>query len=165
MPYKRILDKQLWKDIIQHMAIPGQPVKSNILPERWVMVSLNPHAKVLKKPFSRIISKECELDISELIILGGYNPLAWNNTYCGFLSDSKWMETKDIKKLERAIWNKSGIYHDKNGPRFGDFYICNEHDFNLSKFNNRYEKPIRISSLSDYFSIDNYEVFKIVRKS
>ncbi|RHZ85764.1 hypothetical protein Glove_60g148 [Diversispora epigaea] len=37
MPYKRILDKQLWKDIIQHMVIPDQPVKSNILPERWAM--------------------------------------------------------------------------------------------------------------------------------
>ncbi|RHZ83807.1 hypothetical protein Glove_87g239 [Diversispora epigaea] len=86
--------------ITQHMAIPDQPIKSNILTERWAMVSLNP-----------------------------------------------------LKKLEKAIWNESKVYHDKNVPQFGDFYIrSNEHDFNLSKFNNRYEKPITSSS-SDYFSI------------
>ncbi|RHZ86471.1 hypothetical protein Glove_50g51 [Diversispora epigaea] len=234
-PYKMILDKQLWEDIIQFMD-SDQPEKSNILKMRSFLARLPEEPKGVS-----LISEEHAAEISswidrkttnystanipykfELIlsgtkdglapqtfwnkchghnhtlivakvkgtdeILGGYNPLAWDNTYFGYFSDGKWMETKDsflfslkngsiknsilsrVKKPERAIWNESKIYHDKNGPRFGDFYLrSDENDFSLgidncSNTNDRYEKRIRSSS-NNYFSIVNYEVFKIVKKS
>ncbi|RHZ70948.1 hypothetical protein Glove_264g10 [Diversispora epigaea] len=59
MPYKKILDKQLWKDIIQHMAIPEKPIKSNILPARSVSVVKPPlRIEEPKELFSTIISEE-----------------------------------------------------------------------------------------------------------
>jgi hypothetical protein len=38
-PYKKILDKQLWKDLLQHFMSPNQPKKSVILPARIVFYS------------------------------------------------------------------------------------------------------------------------------
>ena len=35
-PYKKILDKQLWEDIILHLVAPDRPIKSIILPARSV---------------------------------------------------------------------------------------------------------------------------------
>ncbi|RHZ60977.1 hypothetical protein Glove_350g71 [Diversispora epigaea] len=68
MPYKKILDKQLWKDIVQRMAIPDQPVKSNILPARSVMVTeLPPRTEIPKESFSIIISEEHAAEISTWI--------------------------------------------------------------------------------------------------
>ncbi|RHZ81564.1 hypothetical protein Glove_117g107 [Diversispora epigaea] len=60
-------------------------------------------------------------------IIGGYNPLAWDN--------SNTIESKCIK--------------------------TNDDDCYYRHYS--YEKPIRTSS-SNFFSISNYEVFKIVRK-
>ncbi|RHZ89524.1 hypothetical protein Glove_13g91 [Diversispora epigaea] len=37
-PYKKLLDKQLWLDINQHLVAPDRPVKSNILPARSTFV-------------------------------------------------------------------------------------------------------------------------------
>ncbi|RHZ81238.1 hypothetical protein Glove_122g107 [Diversispora epigaea] len=33
-PYKKILDKKLWDDLIQYLLVPNQPIKSTILPAR-----------------------------------------------------------------------------------------------------------------------------------
>ncbi|RHZ86538.1 hypothetical protein Glove_50g64 [Diversispora epigaea] len=252
VPYKRILDKQLWKDIIQHLGAPDRPVKSIILPARSASVTELPlRAEVPKEPFSTIISEEHAAEISswidcktttystknipykfELIlngtkdgfapqtfwnichghaktvvitkvkgtdeILGGYNPLAWDNTYVisdllfGRRRRSNWMGTGDsfifslkngniqnsilsrINNSEYAIWNAPKAYQDKFGPRFGVFYLYSEKSnftldnknyYAINDLNQCYEKPIRTSTLSDHFSIINYEVFKIVRKS
>ncbi|RHZ89555.1 hypothetical protein Glove_13g111 [Diversispora epigaea] len=242
IPYKKILDKQLCKDIIQHLAAPDRPFKSIILPARSTLVTelpprtpRTPRTKETKESFSSIIFEEHAAEISswidrktinysttnipykfELIlsgtrdgfapqtfwnichghaktvviakvkwtdeILGGYNPLAWDNSNH---ETSQWMETKDsfifslkngdiqnsilsrIKNSLYAIRNESKNRQNKVGPRFGDFFLYSEKsDFALGNENFCYikcdphEKPIRKSS-SDCFSIVNNEVFKI----
>ncbi|RHZ89613.1 hypothetical protein Glove_13g178 [Diversispora epigaea] len=89
-------------------------------------------------------------------ILGGYNPLEWDNSYnCPW---NQWMETKDsfIFSLKNGNIQNSILSRVKNIQYAIDnrnYYIETSH----------YEEPIRTSS--DRFSIVNYEVFKIVRKS
>ncbi|RHZ70815.1 hypothetical protein Glove_266g26 [Diversispora epigaea] len=64
-PYRKILDKQLWKDINQHLLIPERPVKSIILPPRLVLITeLPPRAE---QSFSTIISEEHAAEISTWI--------------------------------------------------------------------------------------------------
>ncbi|RHZ81573.1 hypothetical protein Glove_117g55 [Diversispora epigaea] len=120
-------------------------------------------------------------------ILGGYNPLEWDNSNIKDL----WIETKDsfifslkngnirnsilsrIKDTRYAVRNICKIDQNKFGPYFGqDFYIQSLNSNNLTLDDDcycrhidgyYYKKPIRASS--DYFSIVDYEVFKIVRKS
>ncbi|RHZ77482.1 hypothetical protein Glove_177g131 [Diversispora epigaea] len=235
-PYKKILDKQIWKEINQPLIAPERPVKSIILPPRSVLVTeLPPRAE---ESFSAIISEEHAAEIStwidrkttaytltnipykfELIlratrdgfapqtfwnlcrdhtrtvviikvkgtdeIVGGYNPSAWDDDYI-----YKWVITYDsfIFSLKNGNIQNSIIsrvkdplyaifkYDKKNkhyGPRFGlDFEMYS----NKSKValdsrcccRNKsiyYEKPIRASTLSEYFSIIDYEVFKIVKKT
>ncbi|RHZ89538.1 hypothetical protein Glove_13g212 [Diversispora epigaea] len=237
IPYKKILDKQLCKDIIQHLAAPDRPFKSIILPARSTVVTeLPPRAEEPKEPFSTIISEEHAAEISswidrktinysttnipykfELIlsgikdgfapqtfwnichghantvvvvkvkgtdeILGGYNPLAWDNTYNGYWGI--WKETKDsfifslkngniqnsilsrVKRPEEAICYRSKEHQKVGGPHFGDFRLFSEKsNFTLDNKNccdhSSYEKPIRTSG---YFSIVNYEVFKVIKKN
>ncbi|RHZ48311.1 hypothetical protein Glove_553g5 [Diversispora epigaea] len=113
-------------------------------------------------------------------ILGGYNPLAWD------CENSTWIHTKDsfifslkngkirnsilsrVKDTKYAICNLPKSYQTSVGPHFGDFYLYSEEsDFSLDSknyyFKLHYEKPIRTSSVC--FSIVNYEVFKIIKKS
>ncbi|RHZ81865.1 hypothetical protein Glove_117g209 [Diversispora epigaea] len=224
-PYKKILDKQLWKDINYHLSSPKRQIKSIILPARFI---LPPHVEEPKGLVSTIISEDHAEEIStmeistiisedhaaeistwidreettylttnipykfELIlsgsrdgfvpqtfwdichghastilvmkvkeadeILGGYNPLAWDNSNI----NNKFMETKDsfIFSLK--------MYQNKHGPYFGldfrmrgsNFALVNECYYGF--YGNYYEKPI--TSLGK-FSIVSYEVFKIVRKS
>ncbi|RHZ43285.1 hypothetical protein Glove_811494g2 [Diversispora epigaea] len=238
-PYKKILDKQLWKDIDQHLLSPTRPVKSIILPARSVLTrELPPRTDEPKEPFSTIISEDHAAEIStwidrettiysiyipykfELIlrgsrdgfspqifwdvchghagtilvvkvkgtdeILGGYNPLAWDNDGI----ENKFMETKDsfifslkngnirnsiisrVKYPQNAILNIRKNDQKVYGPQFGyDFYIRSLNSNNFTLDNNcycahygcYYEKPIRTSS--NNFSIIDYEVFKIVEKS
>ncbi|RHZ44046.1 hypothetical protein Glove_768g9 [Diversispora epigaea] len=237
-PCRKILDKQLWKDINQHLLIPDRPVKSIILPPRTILDrELPPRIEEPRKSLSDIISEEHAAEIStwidrretaytltnipyefELIlrgtrdgfapqtfwdichghactvvlvkvkgtdeIIGGYNPLAWDNSNI----DDEWMETKDsfifslkdgniqnsilsrVKKPDSAIGNRSKSHQKEGGPYFGDFWMYSEKsDFTLDNGcycrsdSCYYEKTIR--SLSGWFSIINYEVFKIFRKT
>ncbi|RHZ46457.1 hypothetical protein Glove_621g26 [Diversispora epigaea] len=239
-PYKRILDKQLWEDINQHLSIPDRPVKSTILPPRSILVTeLSPCTNEPKESFSNIISEDHVTEISswidrktatyseannpykfELIlrgtkdgfapqtfwnichghartivvakvkgtdeIIGGYNPLTWDNTYNGELN--KWMKTNNsfifslkngniqnsilsrVKDTQHAILSVRKNYQKDYGPYFGNCFclFSKKSNFNLdnnsfSLSNNCYEIPIRTSS--SRFSIDNYEVFKVVSKS
>ncbi|RHZ70825.1 hypothetical protein Glove_266g13 [Diversispora epigaea] len=64
-PYKRILDKQLWNDIDEHLIVPERPVKSTILPPRSVLVTELPTRS--EKSFSAIISEEHAAEISTWI--------------------------------------------------------------------------------------------------
>ncbi|RHZ54306.1 hypothetical protein Glove_428g36 [Diversispora epigaea] len=235
-PYKKILDKQLWEDIIQHSFAPDRSVKSITLPARSVTGP--------KKHFSTIISEDHAAEISswidrettiypttnipykfELIlrgtidgfapqtfwnichghactvvvvkvkgtdeIIGGYNPLTWDNTCDDTHNEGQWMETNDsfifslkngniqnsilsrIKNTQYAIFNVCKDYQNYFGPYFGwiFFLFSREFNFNLdegSRCNTysrsyHYERPIRAASGG--FSIDNYEVFKVIRKS
>ncbi|RHZ87650.1 hypothetical protein Glove_33g213 [Diversispora epigaea] len=239
-PYKKILDKQLWEDINQHLAAPDRLIKSNILPARSVLVTeLPPRTNEPKEPFSTIISEDHAAEISnwidrktatysttnipykfELIlrgtrdglapqtfwnichghvctivvakvkgtdeIIGGYNPLTWDNTLNG--NSNIWMETNDsfifslkngniqnsilsrVKETKCAILNVCKNYQKIHGPYFGYGFslYSKESNFNLDSlsyccnFFSYYEKRIKISSTK--FSIDNYEVFKVIRK-
>ncbi|RHZ87568.1 hypothetical protein Glove_33g45 [Diversispora epigaea] len=230
-PFKKILDKQLWEDINQHLVAPDRPTKSNILPARSVLVTELPPRTT--EPFSTIISEDHAAEISswidrktatysttnvpykfELIlcgtrdgfapqtfwnichghactivvvkvkgtdeILGGYNPLTWDNSNI----KDQWMETKDsfifslknsilsrVKIIDHAILNSCKNDQKSYGPYFGfGFGLYSEKsNFNLDNFSycgnlyNYYEKRIKTSS--DRFPIDNYEVFKVIRKS
>ncbi|RHZ80990.1 hypothetical protein Glove_130g134 [Diversispora epigaea] len=239
-PYKKIIDKQLWEDINQHLVAPKRPVESIILPARSVFVTKLPsRTNEPKEPFSTIISEDHAAEISSWIdrktitysttnipykfelvlrgtkegfapqtfwnichghartvvvakvkgtdeIVGGYNPLAWDNTYNGEAND--WMKTKDsfifslkngnlrnsilsrVIETEHAIRHSSIMEQKFQGPYFG-YGFClysNYSNFTLDSTNishnysDYYEKRIRPSN---YFSINNYEVFKVVRKS
>ncbi|RHZ65292.1 hypothetical protein Glove_318g34 [Diversispora epigaea] len=210
-PYRRILDKQLWEDIIQYMAVPNQPIKSIILPPRsnqiFSTIISEDHVAEISTWIDRKSTTYSTADIPykfELIlrgigdgfapqifwdicsghahtvivtkvkgtdeILGGYNPLKWNNSNM----DNQWMETKDsfifslkngnvqnsilsrVKNHKNAIFNRCKNDQDKYGPQFGsDFYMySSESDFTLSNSNYcyrhsyYYKKPIR-TTLSD----------------
>ncbi|RHZ67414.1 hypothetical protein Glove_301g14 [Diversispora epigaea] len=250
-PFKKILDKQLWKDINQHLLIPERPVKSTILPPRSVLVTELSHVEKPRESFSTIVSEEPRESFSLIIseehaaeisawidrkktaytltnipykfelilrgtrdgfapqtfwdichsypgtvvlvkvaetdeIIGGYNPLAWDNSNIVI----KWMKTKDsfifslkngnipnsilsrVKQPQYAILNVSKDDQKYDGPYFGDdFWMCSgQSNFALdcdcfcrSKGGKYYEKPLRSASTS--FSIIDYEVFKIVKKT
>ncbi|RHZ67635.1 hypothetical protein Glove_300g119 [Diversispora epigaea] len=234
-PYKKILEKQLWNDLIQHRMFPNKPVKSLVLPARIISISDLP-----SRSFSTIINNEHVAELSSWIdrksttyslsnipyefqlilrgsrdgfhpktfweicnghtgtivlakvagtdeIVGGYNPLTWNNSTKGV-----YMETNDsfifslkngnIQKsiLSRVADNiKALFYHipnDQNldGSLFGNCEFMmksNVSDFTQDKlcwcdynpkYNTYYEKPIRTTN--EKFSITDYEVFKIIKK-
>ncbi|RHZ87215.1 hypothetical protein Glove_38g40 [Diversispora epigaea] len=145
--YKKILDIQLWEDIMQHLISPNQPIKSIILPSRSVLLVQELPPVHLKEPFSTIIFNDHAAEISSWIdrkritysstdypyefqlilrgtrdgfapqtfwrtvviikvkgsdeILGGYNPLTWDNA-----SSSIYKETRDsfIFSLKMVIF-------------------------------------------------------------
>ncbi|RHZ78302.1 hypothetical protein Glove_166g95 [Diversispora epigaea] len=228
-PYKEILDKQLWKDLKQHLKSPNGTMKSVILPARSILIQ--------EFFFSTIISEEQAAEISTWIdrktttytstnypykfqlilrgskdgfspikfwnmchghantvviikvkgtdeILGGYNPLMWDNT-----NDlSVFVQTEDsftfslkngniqnsilsrVKRPEHALryCDKSSQYIA--GPNFGGghlYLMSYKYDFTIDdaslSFINNYEKLIRTTHTK--FSIIDYEVFKVVRKT
>ncbi|RHZ87077.1 hypothetical protein Glove_40g59 [Diversispora epigaea] len=139
-PYRKILDEQLWDDLIQYLLLPDRPIKSIILPARSISISELPSRE--NKPFSTLINEEHALKVSSWIdfkstpyfhetclinfnsrdgfapktfwdmchgyantiailkvegteILGGYNPLQWNNLSLRGKRHGRWMETND----------------------------------------------------------------------
>ncbi|RHZ77306.1 hypothetical protein Glove_182g15 [Diversispora epigaea] len=64
-PYKKILEKQLWKDINHHLLSPTRPIKSIILPARILLVTELPPRT--NEPFSTIISEDHAAEISTWI--------------------------------------------------------------------------------------------------
>ncbi|RHZ65273.1 hypothetical protein Glove_318g43 [Diversispora epigaea] len=78
-PYKKILEKQLWKDINHHLLSPTRPVKSIILPARTVLVTELPPRT--NEPFSTIISEEHAAEISTWIDRKTTNYLTTNIPY------------------------------------------------------------------------------------
>ncbi|RHZ73607.1 hypothetical protein Glove_230g209 [Diversispora epigaea] len=59
-PYKKILDKQLWSDLKQHLILPDRPVLSIILPLRLVLKQELPVNCAPEKPtkLSKVISTQ-----------------------------------------------------------------------------------------------------------
>ncbi|RHZ78412.1 hypothetical protein Glove_165g4 [Diversispora epigaea] len=228
-PYKKILDEQLWDDLIQHNMFPSKPFETLVLPAR------------ITTPFSTIINKEHIAELSSWIdrnstiysipnipyefqlilrgsrdgfhpktfwnmchghagtivvvkiagtdeIVGGYNPLAWDNSTGGsdmetndsFIFSLKNDNIKDsilsrvINKKE-ALFYHSYSYQNIRGPYFGNCRFMMES--NVSNFTKDklcwcyykpsnspyYEKPIR--KTNEKFSIVDYEVFKIIKQS
>ncbi|RHZ78595.1 hypothetical protein Glove_159g20 [Diversispora epigaea] len=74
-PYKKILEKQLWNDIIQHSMSPNEPVTSLVLPARIISNSELPSRTIstpelatkANEPFSTIINKEHVAELSSWV--------------------------------------------------------------------------------------------------
>ncbi|RHZ55688.1 hypothetical protein Glove_411g33 [Diversispora epigaea] len=251
-PYKKILEEQLWNDIIQHSMSPNEPVTSLVLPARIISnlelppriiptpklpprtISTPKLPSRVNEPFtsSSIINKEHFAELSSWIdrksttysltnipyefqlilrgsrdgfhpktffnrchkqtgtivvakiagtdeIVGGYNPLAWNNskgvvyrkTNDSFIFSLK---NGNIQNsiLSRVKNNYRALHYldddqDIYGPTFGDdeFVMKSISDFTQDKlcrcrFKSCYEKSIRTND--EYFSIVDYEVFKVI---
>ncbi|RHZ75110.1 hypothetical protein Glove_217g48 [Diversispora epigaea] len=78
-PYKKILDKQLWNDLKQHLILPDQPINSIILPPRLVLKQELPER--VNEPFSIIINEEHASMISSWIDNQQTNYSLTNNPY------------------------------------------------------------------------------------
>ncbi|RHZ66625.1 hypothetical protein Glove_306g51 [Diversispora epigaea] len=233
-PYKKILDKQLWKDLMHHFLSPNQPKKCVVLPARTVLIPELPARS--KEPFSTIISDDHAAEISSWIdrknttypstnypyefqlilrgskdgfaprtfwnmchghagtvviikvkgtdeILGGYNPLMWDNNTSGVCR-----ETKDsfifslkngniqnsilsrVKEPKKALLYYHNVYQNSYGPNFGSGHLymnSNQSNFTIDNKSasfdyNRYEKTIRTNG---EFSIIDYEVFKVNKRT
>ncbi|RHZ70431.1 hypothetical protein Glove_271g13 [Diversispora epigaea] len=118
-------------------------------------------------------------------ILGGYNPLAWDaniNGSWGKTNDSFIFSLKNgniqnsilsrVKMSDYAILNVHKSGQKLYGPVFGDtgFYMCSRSsNFTLDNYsvcinNGYYEEPIRTAATNN-FSIVDYEVFKVIKKT
>ncbi|RHZ46430.1 hypothetical protein Glove_621g51 [Diversispora epigaea] len=230
-PYEKILEKQLWGDIIQHSMSPNKSVNSLILPARTFSTPGLPSR--VNEPFSTIIGKKHVAELSSWVdrkstiysltnipyefqlilrgskdgfhpktfwnmchghagtivvakvagtdeIVGGYNPLAWDNSTDGVFMETNASFIFSLKNgniqssiLSRVINSREALYYDQNtyGPWFGyDEFVMGSDDF--TKDNscwcdyqsncNVYKKPIRTTP--EDFSIVDYEVFKIIKK-
>ncbi|RHZ86288.1 hypothetical protein Glove_52g108 [Diversispora epigaea] len=239
--YEKILEKQLWDDMIQRHMFPNKSVKSLVLPARIISnpelpprtISTSELPSKVNEPFSTIINKEHVVELSswidrksttyslenipyefELIlrgsrddfnpktfwnmchghsgtivvakvagtdeIIGGYNPLAWDNLTSGFMetNDSFIFSLKngDMRNsiLSRVINSKEALLylsdHDIYGPDFGNCEFMMKSsvsDFTQDKLcwcdpsDACYEKPIRTTN--KYFSIVDYEHLRNMR--
>ncbi|RHZ51198.1 hypothetical protein Glove_482g64 [Diversispora epigaea] len=260
-PYEKILDKQLWDDMIQHHMFPNKPGKSLILPARIVSIPDLP-ARIISTPdssltsnfvsrifssltlvtktmstlnstFSTIINEDHVAELSSWIdrkstiyslsfvpyefqlilrgsrdgfhpktfwnmchghagtivivkvagtdeIIGGYNPLTWDNSICGEKETNESfifsLKNDNIQNsiLSRVTDSNRALFypHDQNiyGPWFGASEFLMEScvsDFAQDKkcwcscYGTCYEKPIKTD---EKFSIVDYEVFKIIKK-
>ncbi|RHZ86374.1 hypothetical protein Glove_51g99 [Diversispora epigaea] len=87
-PYKKILDKQLWDDLKQHLILPDRPIISIILPPRvYITQELPPRINLLPElpsrisfqtrvnPFSTIINEKHAAIISSWI---DYKPTSYS---------------------------------------------------------------------------------------
>ncbi|RHZ89895.1 hypothetical protein Glove_9g181 [Diversispora epigaea] len=236
-PYKKILDKQLWEDLMQQFISSDRPIKSVILPARSVLIPELPTR--VKEPFSTIISDEHAAEISSWIdrkttaypstnysyefqlilrgskdgfspptfwnmchghtgtvviikvkgtdeILGGYNPLMWDNTkndntYTYMHTNDSFIFSLKNGNIQNSILSRVSspqyalVYYGKSyqnsyGPNFGggslymyssvsNFTTNNE---SYSNYSGHYEKQIRTTNR---FSIVDYEVFKVNKKT
>ncbi|RHZ85375.1 hypothetical protein Glove_66g131 [Diversispora epigaea] len=233
-PYEKILEEQLWNDIIQHSIDSNKPINSLVLPARTFSNPVFP-----LRTISNIISKEHVAELSSWIdqkstiyslsnipyefqlilrgsrdgfnsktfwnmcngysgtivvakiaetdeIVGGYNPLAWDNSTSGIPMKTKdsfifSLENDDLQDsiISRVTNSDKALYYsdsnDQNsyGPEFGNCEFIMKSD--VSDFTQDkgcqclhllrdayYEKPIRKTNA--VYSIVDYEVFKIVKK-
>ncbi|GES93561.1 BTB/POZ protein [Rhizophagus clarus] len=158
-PYKKLLNKQLYQDLIDSYMDPDNVSTDNILLPRNIRMD-----KIID---SQIVKGEEE-------IIGGYNPLKWE-------SDGGWVKTKDSfifsfknKNVNDAIIsnveNSSFAFNNyfTQGPYFGNDISIYSSTGKLTDYDKilckkeHYERKIRESE--DYFSIENYEVFQIIKR-
>ncbi|RHZ76264.1 hypothetical protein Glove_199g159 [Diversispora epigaea] len=116
-------------------------------------------------------------------ILGGYNPLAWDantsgrweNTNDSFIFSLKTGNTQNsilsrVKSRDKAIYCQLKSNQKNCGPNFGNnlYLYSPSSNFTLDnvsacKFIGDYEIPIRTKT--DNFSIVDYEVFNVIKKT
>ncbi|RHZ89533.1 hypothetical protein Glove_13g144 [Diversispora epigaea] len=185
-PYKKLLDKQLWLDITQHMIAPDRPVKSIILPARSTsVIELPLRTEESKEPFSKIISEEHAAEISnwidhkifrmfyystenipykfELILSGtrdGFAPQTfWN--ICHGHAKTVVMETKDsfIFSLKNGIIQNSILSRVQNIH----YAIRNASKDRQNKVGPRFDDFFLYSDKSD-FTLDNQNQYFVMSK-
>ncbi|GES93562.1 BTB/POZ protein [Rhizophagus clarus] len=161
-PYKKLLNKQLYQDLIDSYIDPDNVSTDNILLPRNIRMD-----KIIDSQIGDLVKGEEE-------IIGGYNPLKWE-------SDGGWVNTKDsfifsfknknvkdaiISNVENSCFAFNNYF--TQGPYFGnDISIYSSTD-ELTDYDKifykklHYERKIRESE--DYFSIENYEVFQIIKR-
>ncbi|RHZ61238.1 hypothetical protein Glove_349g135 [Diversispora epigaea] len=166
--FKEILDEQLWKDLMQYLISPDRPVNSIILPARSVLIPELPVRK--KEPFSTIITNEhvpkfplglirdkCHGHSRTVAILkvkrtdeifGGYNPLSWENS---ILSRVKKSKSSIVNMIKNYVVHPSSNFTLDLNCQYGNY--------------GHYEKPFK-KTLDPYlFSIVDYEIFKVIKKT
>ncbi|RHZ79171.1 hypothetical protein Glove_151g77 [Diversispora epigaea] len=150
-PYEKIIDKQLWEDINQHLLAPERPVKSIILPPRPVFVAdLPPCTNKPEEFFSTIVSKDHVAEISTIAYTSiNKSKLILSGTRDGFASQNfgifamvtlVQLWSQKSKELTKLCWSRIKIIFRDSGSS--------------------YERLIR-TSFPEYFSIANYEVFEV----
>ncbi|RHZ58577.1 hypothetical protein Glove_372g36 [Diversispora epigaea] len=76
-PYKKILDEQLWDDLMQHFILPDRPVKSKILPPRIILT----REQLARKNYTDSVQKE----LSKSTWIGNQlQSQSLTNNPCGF---------------------------------------------------------------------------------
>jgi hypothetical protein len=110
-------------------------------------------------------------------ILGGYNPTIWKSSGWGKTKDSFIFSFNNNNAKDAIISNITNVQDDihhamdywhRHGPYFGDDIIIYARNDEYDNYDNiyckkkRYEKKIR--DTEDSFSMDDYEVFQIIRK-
>ncbi|RHZ70425.1 hypothetical protein Glove_271g14 [Diversispora epigaea] len=192
-PYKKILDEQLWEDFTQYFMAPDEPVKSIILPPRSILIQELPtRTTELIKPSSAIITYEHVAEISswidrksstysltntpyefQLILRGsinGFNPQTFWDICNGQANTVVIVKVKGTEEIlggyNPLIWDANTV-DDGYG---GSFYMYSlSSSFTLDNScacydDGSYEKPIRTAAKNN-FSIVDYEVFKIIKKT
>ncbi|RIB17212.1 hypothetical protein C2G38_2037920 [Gigaspora rosea] len=64
-PYQKILEKNLWKDLVKKHMAPNKPISSVILPPRMILKTKLPHRST--DPFSNVINEAHAAEIASWI--------------------------------------------------------------------------------------------------
>ncbi|RIB28431.1 hypothetical protein C2G38_2157963 [Gigaspora rosea] len=176
-PYRRMLDENLWDDIFKKCLSPNRPISTVILPPRVVLTQTLPPRTT--EPFSKIINEAQAAEITSWIDkkadTDGFTPASfWNlcDRQTNLIVVVKVKDTDEIlggrvKNPEYAIYCSSNC-----GPVFGgrncDLVIYNSIN-ECWNVQSAYEKRIRnvayYSGGFSYFSVDEYEIFQLNKKS
>ncbi|RIB25105.1 hypothetical protein C2G38_540578 [Gigaspora rosea] len=141
MPYHQILEKNLWKDLINRSMAPNKPITSIILPPRVILTSELPHRSDI--PFSNIIKEEHAAEIASWIDKNANAYSISNNPYDfklllrgsrdGFNSATFWNLCDNQKNLIVVIKVKGtdeilGGYNPVSWDKtlHGCYTVCNE---------------------------------------
>ncbi|RHZ88035.1 hypothetical protein Glove_26g184 [Diversispora epigaea] len=100
-PYKKILDKQLWEDINQHLLSPKRPVKSIILPARSLLdIDLPARSLlVINDPITKNL-QESSTTLNSDSLTEGDKILKYNYNDFIRIDDFKEMYLEEIAKLK-----------------------------------------------------------------
>ncbi|GBC11640.2 BTB/POZ protein [Rhizophagus irregularis DAOM 181602=DAOM 197198] len=145
-----------------------------------IMQKVRPYQKLLSKQlYEDLICSYMDPDIVSTDrtdeIIGGYNPLKWESSADTWgITNGSFIFSFINKNIKDAIISNvinlnHAIYFNTNcGPYFGDdivFYNSKDQFTDYDKIRCKkccYEKKIRDSE--DYFSIEDYEVFQIIKR-
>ncbi|RIB26478.1 hypothetical protein C2G38_256972 [Gigaspora rosea] len=133
-PYKKLLEKNLWKDLSNKFMAPNKQISSTVLPPRIILKSTLPTRTI--EPFSTVITEEHKAEIAtwidkktetyDIANIPYEFKLLLRGTRDGFSSDSFWklcdkqlntvtvMKVKDTDEIlggyNPLAWDKSKYY-------------------------------------------------------